>query len=100
MEGFGRLLGASWTALGRSWRPLGLSWDPLGRILGASLALLGASWPPSAAQDGLGLDFHQFWLDLESVWGSILGPRQGFGKAVGIQPLDLHDALFSAGNPC
>ena len=59
---FGRLPGASWAALGRSWGALGRSWPPLGRILGTSLVLLGPSWLPTAAQDGLGLDFSSIWV--------------------------------------
>ena len=100
LEGFGRLPGACWVALGRSWVALGRSWPPLGRVLGASLVLLGPSWLPTAAQDGLGLDFSsvlaRFWLHLGLHFG---GSRLVFGTTFGIQPLDLHDALFSAGNP-
>ena len=101
LKGFGRLPGASWVALGRSWAALGRSWAPLGRVLGASWVLLGPSWLPTAAQDGLGLDFSsvllQFWLHLGLHFG---GSRLVFGTPFGIHPLDLHDALFSAGNPC
>ena len=97
---FGRLPGASWVALGRSWGALGRSWPPLGRILGASLVLLGPSWLPTAAQDGLGLNFLSilvgFWLHLGLHFGV---SRLVFGKNFDIQPPDLHGAQISAGNP-
>ena len=76
--GFGRLPGASWAALGRSWGALGRSWPPLGRILGASLVLLGPSWLPTAAQDGLGLDFSSIWVGFWLHLGLHLGRRATF----------------------
>ena len=97
---FGRLPGASWAALGRSWGALGRSWPPLGRILGASLVLLGPSWLPTAAQDGLGLNFSSilvgFWLHLGLHLGA---SRLVFGKNFDILPPALHGARISAGNP-
>ena len=73
LEGYGRLPGVSWAALGHSWGTLGRCGAPLGRILGAFLVLWGASWPPTAAQDGLGLNFSSilvgFWLHLGIHFG-------------------------------
>ena len=99
-EGFGRLPGASWAALGRSWGALGRSWPPLGRILGTSLVLLGPSWLPTAAQDGLGLDFSSIWVGFWLHLGLHLGAsRLVFGKNFDVLPPDLHGARISAGNP-
>ena len=93
---FGRPPGASWAALGRSWGALGRSWPPLGRILGTSLVLLGPSWLPTAAQDGLGLDFSSIWV---GFWLHLGASRLVFGKNFDILPPDLHGARISAGNP-
>ena len=41
-EGFGRVLGPSWTPLGASWALLGASWPPLGRLLDVSWTFLGS----------------------------------------------------------
>ena len=97
---FGRLPGVSWAALGRSWGALGRSWPPLGRILGTSLVLLGPSWLPTAAQDGLGLDFSSIWVGFWLHLGLHLGAsRLIFGKNFDILPPDVHGARISAGNP-
>ena len=99
---FGRLPGASWATLGRSWGALGRSWPPLGRILGTSLVLLGPSWLPTAAQDGLGLDFSSIWAGFWFHLGLHLGAsRLIFGKNFGMVYMvpDVHGARISAGNP-
>ena len=72
LEGFGRLLGATWTLLGASWTLLGRLWNALGRLLGTSWV----SWAPLER-------FFGSWEDLGDGFGGVL---EGVGASKLLTP--------------